>query len=213
MSFFKALSDAFRRSPVYPVIRRRRQRSEFRRWDREGRLSPPPHLVKQKLIRRFAKAHGCSTLVETGTYQGDMLLAMRRTFRRMYSIELHPELHRRAQNLFRDQPDVRLLQGDSGARIGDVLRELEEPAVFWLDGHFSAGRTAKADLNTPVSAEIESILSHPVKGHVVLIDDARLFNGTDDYPTVDAIRERFSSAGDYDVRIEDDVIAVTRRAA
>jgi hypothetical protein len=213
MSVVTSLADAFRRSPVYPFLRRRRQRAEFQRWDREGRLSPPPHLVKQNLVRRYAKQHQCDTLVETGTYRGDMLLAMERTFRQMYSIELQPELHRRAAEMFRGRPHVKLLHGDSGVRIADVLNELDRPALFWLDGHFSAGRTAKGDLNTPISAELDSILSHPVQDHVVLIDDARLFKGTEDYPTVEEIRQQLNAVGPFQLQVEDDVIAITRRAA
>ena len=69
-----------------------------------------------------------------------MLLAMLHDFRTLYSIELHPRLHDRARRLFQNQPRVRLLQGDSGCKIADVLQQLDESAVFWLDGHFSAGQ-------------------------------------------------------------------------
>jgi hypothetical protein len=213
MSLFDPLVDAYQRSPFYLMLRRQKQRAEFRRWDREGRLSPPPHLVKQKLIRHYAREHGCETLVETGTFRGDMLLAMQRTFRRMYSIELHPELHRRAVRLFHGRQDVHLLQGDSGQRINDVLGKLNQPALFWLDGHYSGGRTAKSDLNTPIVAELDAILAHPVQNHVILIDDARVFNGTNDYPTVDAIRERLQVVGAFDVKVESDAIVITRKAA
>lgn len=209
------IHDFIRRSFLYHVLRQSRQRAEYRRWDQSGRTAPPPHLVKQRLIRRYADLHGCDTLVETGTYKGDMLLAMRPVFRRMYSIELHPGLHDRAVRLFRGDERVRLLQGDSGDRIRDVLAELDRPALFWLDGHYSAGGTARAELNTPVVEELDQILAHSVPDHVVLIDDARLFNGTDDYPTVDALREQLqrSGTGTRDLHVEDDVIAITRRAA
>jgi hypothetical protein len=191
----------------------RRQRAEFRRWELGGRTAAPPHLVKQRLIRRYAAQHCCATLVETGTYKGDMLLAMLHDFRTLYSIELHPKLHFRAQQLFLNQPKVRLLQGDSGQKIADVLAELDQPAVFWLDGHFSAGQTAKADLNTPILAELDQVLKHRVKNHVVLIDDARLFDGRDDYPTIEFLTARLSRVGQFQITVEDDVIAITRKAA
>jgi hypothetical protein len=190
-----------------------RHQAEFRRWDRGGRKSSPPHLVKQRLIRRYAAQHRCATLVETGTFRGDMLLAMLNDFRTLYSIELHPGLYSRAQRLFLNQPKVRLLQGDSGQRIADVLKDLNEPAVFWLDGHFSAGNTAKADLETPVMAELDQVLKHRIPNHVVLIDDARLFTGQNDYPTLDFVKAQLARAGNFTVTIEDDVIAITRKAA
>ncbi|MEZ6066345.1 MAG: hypothetical protein R3B90_11710 [Planctomycetaceae bacterium] len=213
MSIGSAISGLFLRSPIYRWLRRRRQQQELSRWLDGERSSPPPHLVKQNLIRRYAARFGCDTLVETGTYKGDMLLALQEQFRQLYSIELHQGLHERVCQMFHGKPHVRLLQGDSGERLGDVLSELDRPALFWLDGHFSAGQTARGDLNTPVIAELERILAHPVKEHVVLIDDARLFNGTDDYPTVEFLKARLNQSGSFNVVIEDDAIAITRRAA
>jgi hypothetical protein len=32
------------------------------------------------------------------------------------------------------------------------------------------------------------VFTHSIPGHVALIDDARLFDGTDDYPTLDDLR-------------------------
>lgn len=213
MSLISLAADGFRRTSLYRRLRLRRHEAEFRRWERNGRQSAPPHLVKQHVIRRYAARHRCATLVETGTYKGDMLLAMLDQFRTLYSIELHPTLHERARRLFLNRPQVRLFQGDSGERIADVLQELQEPAVFWLDGHFSAGRTAKADLNTPIIAELDQVLGHRVADHVVLIDDARLFNGTEDYPTLEEVRRQAARFGSFDLRVEDDVIAITRKAA
>ena len=213
MGLISFASESFRRSSLYRALRRRRHKAEFRRWERNGRSTAPPHLVKQGVIRRYAAMHRCSTLVETGTFRGDMLLAMLDDFRTLYSIELHPKLHSRAQQLFRDQPKVRLLQGDSGEKISDVLADLNEPAVFWLDGHFSAGNTARADLNTPIIAELDKVLKHRIPNHVVLIDDARLFTGEDDYPTIEANRSQLARTGQFNLSVENDVIAITRRAA
>lgn len=213
MSLFSLATDRFRRTSLYRMLRMSRHRAEFRRWDRGGRETSPPHLMKQRLIRRYAAQHRCATLVETGTFRGDMLLAMLNDFRTLYSIELHPGLYTRAQSLFQNQPRVRLLQGDSGERIRDVLKDLNEPAVFWLDGHFSAGNTAKADLNTPVMAELDQVLKHRIRNHVVLIDDARLFTGENDYPTLDFVKAQLARVGNFSVTVEDDVIAITRKAA
>jgi hypothetical protein len=213
MDLLTLAADEFRRTSLYRLLRLRRHKAEFLRWERSGRTSAPPHLVKQAVIRRYATRYRCTTLVETGTYKGDMLLAMLDQFRTLYSIELHPRLYERARRLFQNRPQVRLFQGDSGERIADVLSELSEPAVFWLDGHFSAGQTAKAELNTPIIAELDQVLCHRIPDHVVLIDDARLFNGTEDYPTLEDVRQQAARSGQFEVRVEDDVIAITRKAA
>jgi hypothetical protein len=66
---------------------------------------------------------------------------------------------------------------------------------------------------TPVFAEIRHILSHPVRNHVIVIDDARLFNGTDGYPTFRELRD-FVDSIDRDCLtwIENDTITVARTA-
>ena len=90
-----------------------------------------------------------------------------------------------------------------------MLTKLSAPALFWLDGHYSGGATARAELDTPVIAELRAILGHPVKGHVLLIDDAREFVGANGYPTLAAVEEMIRAAdpgASYDVR--DDIIRV-----
>lgn len=81
-----------------------------------------------------------------------------------------------------------ILQGDSGDLLPTVLDDLLEPALFWLDGHFSGGVTALGARQTPIEQELSSILDPTRPEHVVLIDDLRLFDGTNGYPTVEQLR-------------------------
>ncbi|MDD5318778.1 MAG: hypothetical protein PHF79_03110, partial [Candidatus Pacebacteria bacterium] len=60
------------------------------------------------------------------------------------------------------------------------------PILFWLDAHFSGGKTAKSVLgDTPIEKELDIIFGSWTNGNVILIDDARLFTGTDNYPSLD----------------------------
>lgn len=55
------------------------------------------------------------------------------------------------------------------------------------------------------------VLAHPVRGHVILIDDARLF-GTPGYPTLEAVRgEVERQRPDLDWSVELDVIRLVPR--
>ena len=67
---------------------RMRQIVQIAKWEREGRQIPPPHIVKQRVLREYAKKYGLRILVETGTSTGDMVEAMKTDFDRIYSIEL-----------------------------------------------------------------------------------------------------------------------------
>jgi hypothetical protein len=81
-----------------------------------------------------------------------------------------------------------VLQGYSGNVIDRVMKEVSEPVLFWLDAHYSGGITTRGELNSPILAEPDIILAHPIKNHVILIDDARDFTGKGRYPTVPQLR-------------------------
>ena len=148
--------------------------------------------------------------VETGTYEGEMVEAMRTHFAKVYSVELSPEHFKRAAERFAAHENVEIIFGDSALMLPDVLMDITEPALFWLDGHYSAGNTAKGDTETPILSELDVILRHVVKGHVILVDDARCFNGTADYPTLAQLeaylRERRPDAS---FEVKDDIIRIT----
>ena len=163
------------------------------------------------IIREYAERYGPGTFVETGTYLGGTVDAVRGHFRRIYSIELDPTLHARARAHFARVPHVTLLQGDSGEVLPGLLSGIREPCLFWLDGHFSGGRTAKGRLETPIVAELLAILAHPIDGHVILVDDARGFGNLPDYPSLDELRALVAArAPRLTFEVRDDIICIHR---
>ena len=57
--------------------------------------------------------------------------------------------------------------------------------------------------------ELKCIFAHPVKNHVILIDDSRLFGKEDGFPTLNEIREfvgRNHPGAEFIV--EDDIIRI-----
>ncbi|SDU10543.1 hypothetical protein SAMN05444156_1984 [Verrucomicrobium sp. GAS474] len=189
-----------------------RGRHKVARWDKRGRPVPPPGAFKQQTLREYGKKYGVRTLLETGTLHGDTLFRLLGDFDALYSIELSEELHAKAQKRFRPFPHVHLIQGDSGAKMKEVLPRLAGPTLFWLDGHYSAGETAQGDLNTPIFMELETIFSRSPFDHVILIDDARDFGGVDShYPTLDRLQAFIAEKGGPKWRFEvaDDIIRVT----
>jgi hypothetical protein len=190
-SFAAAMKNRLRRYPaLYRTLRGLflpiGRRLEVSRWRQAGRPVPPPHAFKQATISRYGQTFGLAALVETGTYLGDTVEAQRKRFRKVVSIELSPELYRAAQARFAHRENVTLLEGDSADLMESVVAQLDGPALFWLDGHYSAGVTAQGRLGTPVQRELEIVLGSP-ENHVILVDDARCF-GSGDYPTLDAVR-------------------------
>ncbi len=183
-----AIRHWWRRMSVSPALINLTRRRVALQWRVRGRPLPPPHVVKQLAILRLQRSRRFRTFVETGTFTGEMVEAMRPYFQRIVSIEMAPEIHQSAVRRFTGDPRVELLLGDSAVVLPRVLGQLYEPALFWLDGHFMGGDTARGQEDSPVRTELAALLSHRVRGHVLLIDDARLFNGVDGYPTIAELR-------------------------
>lgn len=196
-------------------LRSRREAARVRTWREQGCPAPPPHSIKQLVLREYARRHGCKLLVETGTFMGDMVEAMRRDFDRVYSIELSEELYQKARRRFARCGNVELIQGDSGVELGKLLQKLDQKTLFWLDGHWSAGPTAKGDKETPIAEELDHVAPLLLQGHVVLIDDARLFGIDPDYPPIDVVEDylRVETGDSVDMHIDNDIIRLTPRAA
>ncbi len=179
-------------------------------WEALGSPVPPPSVYKQAVVRDFGVQFGIKTLVETGTWHGDMVEASIKHFEKIYSIELSPKLAARASKKFVKYPQVSVLQGDSNQQLPAVLKALKEPAIFWLDAHYSAGDTAKGQLVTPIQSELGAVLGHPIKEHVILIDDARGFIGQNDYPSIaDLKKQIYGEWPGASVVVQHDIIRIT----
>lgn len=199
---------------LFPPLQRRldhqRQLEQLDWWrNQETRFLPLPHLMKQEILKGYALEYRLSILVETGTYMGEMVEALRESFERVYSIELSEKHAQRARRYFRGQRNVTILQGDSGDVIGGLMKEIDRPALFWLDGHWSADETARGKKSTPVMEELEHILRAEDLRHVILIDDARAFGKSEDYPTMDELRSFvLSLRKNVTIASEDDIIRI-----
>lgn len=176
-----------------------------------GKGVPVPAKLKTNTIRQYAKQYGTKTLIETGTYRGDTIAATIGVFERAYSIELSEELATKAQTRFANDARVTILQGNSASELANILEQIDSPALFWLDAHYSAGITSGGDNDAPILKELEAILAHSVKNHIILIDDAREFTGQNGYPTIETVQD-FVLTRDADLRIlaYNDIIRIWR---
>jgi hypothetical protein len=204
----------WRRVSVSPALIALTRKRITLAWRLRGSPAPPPHVVKQDILLRYQKQRRFSTFVETGTFTGEMVHAMRPHFARVISIEMAPAIFEATKRRFAGDSRVELLLGDSGTLLPRLLSALDHPALFWLDGHYMGGTTARAEEDSPVRAELAALLRHPARGHLILIDDARLFTGADGYPTLEELRawvqrERPGSLVDVDA----DIIRCTLDAA
>jgi len=196
----KYLKNIIKKTPLFLiylfVTKKKRENKLYKdelyiikQWEQSGRYLPAPKEHKRNIIKKYADDYSISVLVETGTYEGETLNYFRNKFKKLISIELDYNLFNKAKYGLRKYKNIQLYNGDSGKIISQIIADIREPILFWLDGHFSEGYTAKAELNTPIISELTIILNHNVEGHVILIDDARCFDGTNDYPSIQFLQE------------------------
>jgi hypothetical protein len=154
--------------------------------------------------------HKIRSFVETGTYLGDTLAHLAQDDRiSCFSIELDTKFYKSASHRFRNWANIRVFHGDSGDVLPVIMEELLGPTLFWLDGHYSGGITAKGEMDTPISKELQTILDSSNKDHVILIDDARCFDGTNDYPFLDELLAIVRSSSEYEIEVSADIIRLT----
>lgn len=183
---------------IWPHLDLVRRLPQITRWIGTGctGIAPPP--VKRMVLSAYLRRFDLHQFIETGTQLGDSLayIAQNKAVK-CTSIELADSYYR---------------LGDSGIALPEVVRTLRAPALFWLDGHYSGGITARGELDTPVSAELKSILDSPIKDHVILIDDARCFDGTNSYPHLDTLLNTVRENAAYHIEVSADIIRLTLKA-
>jgi|GEM_PF-1600740 len=205
---------AIRTSPLFRRLRRSHlvheyvrpiyARRQIRAWWHRKRPAPPPHEIKLAAILYLADLVGAKMLVETGSYLGDTVRALRGRFDLLASIEIAPVFATPLQKEFRRDKSVRIILGDSGKELSRLLKEENMPAIFWLDAHYSGGATL-GDGYVPIFGELDAIAQLAHEQHAILIDDAKDFDGEGGYPTAKKLVERLREGG-YRVAVVNNMI-------
>ena len=146
--------------------------------------------------------------IETGSYRGDGIqLALDAGFKAIYSIELGMILYLNCIERFKGMDNVNITLGDSANMLPLVLKEINNPVTFWLDGHYSGEDTVMGNQNTPLIQELEAIKNHSIKTHTIIIDDLRTwYKDTHGFDTLDLMKKILEINPDYNFKLEDGFI-------
>lgn len=185
----KAFRKLLRRAPFYSTVKALGHYPDYWYWILRGKPQRSPHLLKQKTVREYGEKCGLRTLIETGTYYGEMVSAMRSRFDRIYSIEYDPELAARAKLEFSKYPHIRIIQGDSQTALPELLKSVDKPALFWLDAGYYGWSGEQGDKKR-LGVELDAILRHKMNGHVILMDDAHGLNGENGALTIEEVTKQ-----------------------
>ncbi len=206
-SIIKAFIPQFIKDGYWNYKNEQAEKSLVASWIENGKPMPAPNSIKANFILSIARSCQAPIFVESGTHKGQTVKRMQGHFEEIYSIELNDELYAFNVKQFSAFPEIKILHGDSGEVLANLLPTLNKKSLFWLDGHYDfTSITSKGELVTPIRKELKHIAEYN-KQHIVLIDDARLFDGTSDYPTKDEVRSMcLELFPNYNFRVELDII-------
>ncbi len=126
------------------------------------------------LVLALKKELGIEQFIETGTFHGGTAEWASSHFTTVTTIELSERYFELAKAKFAEKPNVHPLFGSSPSVLASLIPSLTQPALFWLDAHWSGLDTAGRTAECPLLDELTSI-NHSTLQHVILVDDARLF--------------------------------------
>jgi hypothetical protein len=154
-----------------------------------------------ELVVALSSSLGLKTAVETGTYSGTGAELLKSLFPRVFSVELSEALYLEAKEKYGNIKGLEFIWGSSPVVLPEIMQKVGEPALFWLDAHWSpdfekqvlvdprnptlgwnpeetSERLASVGGQCPVLDEIQAIDRYEFNSEsCILIDDARLFLG------------------------------------
>lgn len=121
-------------------------------------------------------------LIETGSgLGGGIRFALSFGFKEIHSIEINKSNYDFCAKIFRDKNNVHLYFGDSLDVLPSILNSINTKATFLLDAHIMDLKEIHGKAVCPILEELKIIVCHSKKigkKHSILIDDAKLFNGS-----------------------------------
>ena len=161
--------------------------SLYRWYLKTGCHNPIPAYIKRKLLLRHSVRS--ATWIETGTYLGETTRFLASRFPVVHTIEPSEYCMSRAKLLTSRSLKRKIVfhLGTSEQKLDHICGQVDGDVCFWLDAHYSAGITFRADEKTPILKELDAIENHMHRYNsiTVLIDDVLGAHLDSEYPSID----------------------------
>lgn len=130
------------------------------------------HALKRKeLFKKYKRNH--NIFFETGTHHGfSCQIALDLEFNKILSVEIEQDYYLECFDKFISEIDkgqIHLFFGDSNIWMNRMLKLVNEPALFWLDGH------PDGISGDPLWGELEELKQHHIKNHTIIVDDIPVY--------------------------------------
>ena len=169
-----------------------------------------PQSVKLAVIRNNIPTPRPRVFIETGTYYGDTVAAVKDMYSSVISIEVDEALYKKACVRFADDKNVRIAHGDCAKKLPEILARCKSRRYSGSTGITAAAKPARAKIEDPILISLNQIAAHPVREHVIFIDDARTFDGREGRPDISEVFNCIKKIDSrYIIRVQSDIIVAT----
>ncbi len=181
-----------------------------------GLVHPGP---PEAFTLELKKKYNIRQFVETGTFMGKTAVWASQYFHIVHTIEASLDLYQNCRNNFGNIGNINFIMGDSKRKLTEVVQQLDEPAIFWLDAHYSGDETYGIGSECPLLDEI-SVINESEHEHFILIDDARIFlappplpHDKEQWPDINSVLNLLNLEGRrYSIIFEDVILSVPLHA-
>jgi hypothetical protein len=168
--------------------------------------------IPKKLVLLLKEHFSTNVFVETGTFKGKTSIWAAGIFNEVYTIENSKELFDTTSKSLTEYRNIHPLYGNSALQLKNVISEINQRAIFWLDAHWCGGNTYGNDDPCPLLDEIR-IIKQSSYNHIIIIDDARFFlkpppkpQNSDLWPGLKEILDILNRDENYFTFVSEDVI-------
>lgn len=112
--------------------------------------------------------------VESGTGNGDTIISLEPEFAKLYTFEITEKYYTLSKNKYNGNK-INFNHGDSYKKFKELLPDITEKAIFFLDGHYSSGDTGRGEKDVPLLEELAVINDLFKNDAIIIIDNYRLF--------------------------------------
>lgn len=152
-------------------------------------------------------ACGAKIFIETGFFRGSTTLNALHKFDKVYSCDINKKFVDRGHRVFKgpiEEGQLLVKHQKSSDFLRQIIEQLDERAVFYLDAHDIFYNGTESDLYTlgdgcPLLEELEIISSHHIKDHTIIVDDLRMFDISESIPKIQT-GENWASASNTTIQ-------------
>ena len=105
---------------------------------------------------------------------GETIFEMEKYFKELHTIEIKEKLYNKTKSKYNGDK-IHFYLGDSSKMLKNVVSNLKEKTIFFLDGHWSVGITGRGEKDCPLLEELSIINQYFDKEAIIIIDDYREF--------------------------------------